>query len=612
MGRWTFRGKVNDIPLNTKFLLIYLLGVLLPIVVINLLFMGRMTAFIKEREEQNLEISMERARKDILDFIDGGVAVSHALNTDKTLYEMMDRTYHSQLDFYETFDERLRNRVTSYIPVNNQILRIGIYTTNPTIVPGGNYHFLDDETKSSEWYRIWESSSDQVVVAAYRALQANNRANIEPYFSVIEKMDYYDSYNTFDKLLKIDIDLSKIYDVIVRERDYLDLYLVNANDEIIVSANSGYRQDVNAGYTKFRAAEDQKKDTKSVAIGNAKYVKGWRLVGIPQGTRVSKAMFDMRVFVGLLAAAITFFTSIFIYVMLRSYHYRVKRLSRHMQKVTHEKFDLIDIDEGRDEIGGLIRNFNMMTARINALINNVYKLEIQQKSLEAERVRAELNFLQSQMNPHFLFNTLNAILVVCTKNNYADVTDIIKNLSRLLRRLLHWKEDLVTLKEEIMFIDMYLKIEKFRFRDKFEYVFDIEEEALQYKIPKMSIQPLVENACKHGIQAVQGTGLVAVKANISDGRLCIVISDNGKGIEPAQLRAMLLSLRSENPSGNSIGIRNVYRRLELYYKDQVRFNINSKPGQGTEVSFEIRSNCWNTGKERTRREKHEIQGAIGR
>ncbi|MGG6313621.1 sensor histidine kinase [Paenibacillus macerans] len=571
------------------------------------MFMGRMSDFIKEREQQNLDISLERARKDILDFINGGVAVSHALNTDKTLYETLDRTYSGQLDFYETFDEQLRNRVTSYIPVNNQILRIGIYTANPTIVPGGNYHIINDEVMGSEWYRLWKTSTDPVMVAAYRASQANNRANIEPYLSVIEQMDYYDSDGTFEKLLRIDIDLSKIYDVIVRERDYLDLYLVNGNDEIIVSENSGYRRAATEGYPKFTITpEDEKKGVETVSIGNARYVKGWRLIGIPQGTRVSKAMLDMRLFVGLLAAVITFFTSIFIYVMLRSYHYRVKRLSRHMQKVTNEKFDLIKIDEGRDEIGGLIRNFNMMTARINSLINNVYKLEIQQKSLEMERVRAELSFLQSQMNPHFLFNTLNAILVVCTKNNYSDVTDIIKSLSKLLRRLLRWKEDLVTLEEEILFIDMYLKIEKFRFRDKFEYEFEIEEEALHYKIPKMSIQPLVENACKHGIQAVQGLGLVKVKAAVSDGRLRIVISDNGKGIEPEQLREMLLSVRSENTSGNSIGIRNVYRRFELYYNDQVRFDINSKPGQGTEVSFEIPIRLLEHQEESDREERHEV------
>lgn len=586
--KFKLRKFVNDIPLNYKFFLIFFVGVLLPIIVIHLLVMDRMSELIKAREEQNLEISLERARKDIHDFIDGGVAVSHALNTDKTLYEMLDREYKDQLDFYETFDEQLRNRVTSYIPVNNQIQRISIFTDNKSIVNGGNYHVIDDGVLDSDWYKMWENSGNPVFVAAYRAAEANNTASTAPYLSVIERMDYYDYFDTYKMLLRIDIDLSKIYDVIMRENDYLNLYLVNENNQIIMSSDSGYQRGKVDAYPVFQLAEDDnQQEVHTLSIGSAKYVKGWKLIGITQGVRISKAMMEMRLYISALAAVVTLFTTTFIFIMLRSYNYRVKRLSRHMQKVTNEKFDLIQIDEGRDEIGGLIQNFNMMTTRIKFLINNVYKLEIQKKNLEMERVRAELNFLQSQMNPHFLFNTLNAILVVCTKNNYTDVTDIIKSLSKLLRRLLSWKEDIVTLEEELMFIEMYLKIEKFRFRDKFEYQFEVEEDAVHYKIPKMSIQPLVENACKHGIQAIQGVGMVKICAFVVDGRLRIVISDNGKGMESSKLKEIIMSVRKENSTGISIGIRNVYRRLELYYNDQVRFDIVSTPNQGTTVFFEI-------------------------
>ncbi|MGN7358229.1 cache domain-containing sensor histidine kinase [Paenibacillus sp. SAF-054] len=583
------RSFVNDIPLNYKFFLIFFVGVLLPIVVINLLVMDRMAGLIKAREEQNLEISMERARKDIHDFIDGGVAVSHALSTDKTLYEMLDREYANQLDFYEMFDEQLRNRVTSYIPVNNQIQRIGIYTDNATIVNGGNYHVINEDVQKSDWYQLWKGSGNPVSVAAYQATDASDTASTAPYLSVIENMDYYDSFDNHEKLLRIDIDLNKIYDVIVREKDYLNLYLVNENNQIIMSADSGYQRGKAGGYPIFRLSENERQqDAHTVAIGTAKYVKGWKLIGMTQGVRISKAMTEMRLYIGALAAIVAVFATSFIFIMLRSYNYRVKRLSRHMQKVTNEKFDLIRIDEGRDEIGGLIQNFNGMTARIKFLINNVYKLEIQKKDLEMERVRAEINFLQSQMNPHFLFNTLNAILVVCTKNHYTDVTDIIKSLSKLLRRLLSWKEDIVSLEEEIMFVEMYLKIEKFRFRDKFEYQFDIDEEALQYKIPKMSIQPLVENACKHGIQAIEGVGMVKISAFVIDGRLRLNISDNGKGMDSGRLKEILQAVRTEeHSSGSSIGMHNVYRRLELYYNDQVRFDIVSSPNQGTTVFFEI-------------------------
>lgn len=586
--KFRFRTIVNDIPLNYKFSLIYIIGVLLPIIIINLMFLDRISDLIKSREQQNLEISIERAGKDIHDFIEGGVAVSYALSSDKNLIELLERTYGNSIEFYDTFDEQLRGKMNGYMPVNNQIERITVFTDNDSIVSGSNYQIIDDKVIDSEWYKQVKATEKHVFLSAYHMSDTLNVASTAPYLSVIERMDAYTSLNEYEKLLRIDLDLSKVYDIIIREKDYLSLYLVNEQDEIIMSAQSGYQRGTKEPYPVFKLLDDERKeDVHVVPIGSASYIKGWRLIGITQGERITQAILEIRLYAGLLASIVTLLSTAFLYVMLRSYNYRVKRLSRHMQKVTNEKFDLIRIDEGKDEIGGLIRNFNRMTTRINSLINDVYKLEIQKKNLEMERVRAELNFLQSQMNPHFLFNTLNAILVVCTKNNYNDVTDIIKSLSKLLRRLLSWKEDLVSLQEEMTFIEMYLKIEKFRFRDKFDYEFDIDEQSLQYKIPKLSMQPLVENSCKHGLQAIEGLGVIKVKTVVEDGRLQITVSDNGKGIEASKLKELLFNVQNESSSGTNIGVRNVYRRLELYYEDQVRFDISSVPNEGTVVTFDI-------------------------
>lgn len=586
--RFRLNNIVNDIPLNYKFFLIFFVGVLLPIMIINLVFLDRITDLIKSREQQNLEISLERARKDIQDFIEGGVAVSYALSRDRNLYELLDRTYETPLDFYDTFNEQLRDRMYSYLPVNNQIQQISVFTNNNSIVSGGNYHILNEKVLESDWYKQTKGAKKHLFVTAYRLAETTNESSTAPYLSVIEKMDNFESYNKYEKLLRIDLDLSKIYDYIVREKDYLSLYLVNEQNQIIMSEESGYQRGTKEPYPVFELLDDkQTEDVHIQTVGSANYIKGWRIIGITEGERISQAILEMRLYAGILASTVTLITSIFIYVMLRSYNYRVKRLSRHMHKVTNEKFDLIQIDEGRDEIGGLIQNFNMMTSRMNSLINDVYKLEIQKKDLEMERVQAELNFMQSQMNPHFLFNTLNAILVVCTKNNYSDVTDIIKSLSKLLRRLLSWKEDLVSLQEEMTFIEMYLKIEKFRFRDKFEYQFEIDEQSLQYKIPKLSMQPLVENSCKHGLQTIEGVGIIKVKTAIENSRLHITISDNGKGMDANTLKDIMFAVRNEGPSETNIGIRNVYRRLELYYEDQVRFDISSSPNNGTVVSFDI-------------------------
>lgn len=584
-----FPNVVNNIPLNYKFMLIYVVCVLLPIAGLNIVFMERMSGLIMEREEQNLQISLERARKDIQGLIEGGVAVSHALNTDKTLYEMLDRSYEGAVDFYDAFNEQLRYRVTSYIPVNNQIARIGIYTDNPTIVQGSNYFRMDHSMRQSEWYQSWQAFGGPVTVTASREPTAGAATDISPYLSVVEEMNYFDSFGRFKKLARIDFELSRFNEVMARERDYLSLYLVNDKNEVIVSGNRAYQQPVKSDFPLFDmdGAVASGEEVHVVSIGGASYIRGWKLMGVPQGTRVSKAMLDMRLNLGLLALTVTLVATVFIFVMLRSYNYRVKRLSRHMHKVTNEKFDLIKIDEGRDEIGHLIRNFNVMTSRMNSLINNVYKLEIQQKSLETERVRAELNFLQSQMNPHFLFNTLNALLVVSAKNNYTDVKDIIKGLSKLLRRLLNWKEDLITLGEEVHFTEMYLEIEKFRFRDKFSYRLDVAEEALSYKIPKMSIQQLAENACKHGIQPAEGEGTVSVAVSIAEERLRITVEDNGKGMTEERLREIVAIMHSDDDASKHIGIRNVFRRLELYYRDSVMFTIVSKENEGTKVSYEI-------------------------
>ncbi|UUZ79745.1 sensor histidine kinase [Paenibacillus sp. P26] len=455
----------------------------------------------------------------------------------------------------------------------------------------GNYFKLDGTVRESDWYKRFSGYTGKVLLYAYRETNANKYGYYIPRMSIISRLEAFDDAGKFAKVLKIDMNLNKLYEVMIREKDYMQLYLVNDKNQIVLSSREGYQADKNDTYAVFDPDQPELKKNHLLfdkPVGGGSYLSGWRLIGLAGTARMANALNESRSFILLLAAASTLITSMLTAVMLRSYHYRVKRLSRHMEKVKNEKFDLIELKgEGRDEIGELIRNFNRMTAKINSLINDVYKLEIQKKDLELERIRAELNYLQSQMNPHFLFNTLNAMLVVSTKNNYSDITDIIKNLSKILRRLLSWKEDLVPLEEEVLFTEMYLKIEKFRFGDKFSYHFAVDEEAYRCRIPKMSIQPLVENACKHGLQTIKAPGHIRIEITLKDDKLKVSIADNGIGMDRDTLRSIQSHMLSESEVSAHIGIRNVYRRLKLYYEDRVRFDIASTPNEGTEIRFEL-------------------------
>jgi len=275
-----------------------------------------------------------------------------------------------------------------------------------------------------------------------------------------------------------------------------------------------------------------------------------------------------------------------------------------MKKVKKDHFEPLLLENpGQDEVGWLIPAFNGMIAEIKDLINVVYKLEMQKKSIEVENLRAEYQYLQAQVDPHFLFNTLNAILVFCVKNGYTELSSIISSLSRLIKRLLNSGNDLITVSEEIDFIDKYLAIEKFRFGDKFEYEIQVAPDVVESKrlIPKMSIQPIVENACKHGLQcSANNKRRLVIKAEIEDKVLVISVKDNGTGMTKEQVETIWE--RIENPkaemeggsgtydeirSGSGIGIQNVYRRMMMNYGERFRFAIHSAPERGTEVILRI-------------------------
>ncbi|ACT03929.1 sensor histidine kinase [Paenibacillus sp. JDR-2] len=578
-----FSNKINDIPLNLKFLMIYVLCILIPIIGINVFFYQQNSDNIRIREQENLRKSMDRAAAELHSMIDESVAVSHSIEGDDTLNEALDKTYDSPVSSYESYDSVLRNKLKRYMPVYPNILEIRIYTYNHTIQTGNNYYVINAPEEKSPWLGpLLRQPGHAFRVIAYSEVSGTTGQTKK--ISVISDMDQGFSIvkPQYRKFLRIDLNVDKIYDILSRESDSLQLELVNEQNQIVAETGGRGKSVYDADMSDWG-----KGDVFVSNLGTVSYVQGWKLIGRANNDRITTLLDEARRSILWLAVISTLIPSLLIFVMLRSYHYRIKKLARHMDRVRNERFDQVTLPEGKDEIGGLINTYNMMTRKINTLINDVYKLEIHQKSLEVERVRMEMNMLQSQMNPHFLFNTLNALLVVATKNGYKDVTEIIKSLSLLLRRLLRRADDLVPLKEELQFTLMYLQIEKFRFGDRFDYVVDIDPLANDVRVPIMSIQPLAENACKHGLQAIKGGGAVRIEARMSERGLTVSVADNGIGMEQEALDRIQQAVRSEQAMEGHVGLRNVYRRLELFYHESVQFRMMNGPEGGLTVSYQI-------------------------
>lgn len=201
------------------------------------------------------------------------------------------------------------------------------------------------------------------------------------------------------------------------------------------------------------------------------------------------------------------------------------------------------------------------------------KLELQQLSLNEARLAA----LSRQINPHFLFNTLNSVASLI-RLNPEQARQVVYKLSNILRRLLRRQENLTPLREELSFIDDYLAIEMTRFGDKLRFEREIDPATIDLLVPSMLLQPLVENSIRHGLSSKVDGGTIRVRSRLSEGRLQILVEDNGVGIPEAKL-ARLFEL--------GIGVSNVNERLKVLYGDDYKMWVDSKPGEGTSTGIEM-------------------------
>ena len=252
-----------------------------------------------------------------------------------------------------------------------------------------------------------------------------------------------------------------------------------------------------------------------------------------------------------------------------------------MKKASHGDFNVRAPVQSRDEIGELCSNFNVMIEDIDRLINEVYIAQTKQKE-------AELLALQFQINPHFLYNTLQTIKWLADSYNAVDIQNIVLSLARIFRFSIK-SSSAVKLSDELQNIRDYITIQKFRYEQRLEVQIEVDKPAENFVLPNLVLQPLVENAIIHGIEKKPEGGKIRVNVSMSESEISIIVWDNGVGIDQCRLESIIENLEGDSDSGEdvSIGLRNIYERFKLMYGKRVRFSINSSPEEFTEVKITV-------------------------
>ncbi|ULT56158.1 sensor histidine kinase [Neobacillus drentensis] len=569
----------HNVRLSKKLLIMYIFSVLIPIVLTNIIFYTVTINNVKQQQMHDSELALNQISHDFGKIIDDAVGISSSLYTNTNINLFLEKEYLSDADYVDDYNTYLRTFNQSS-PINPSINSIRFYTDNPTIIYSGGVYPLTEEIKKSNWYRQIMGSSITSPIVLRSSVDDQTST-----FSIIRKLDYF-NFNNKQKIVKIEINPATIENIFNNVTFKGDVYLLNEKGEIEYSTKKdlGWRKKV----IPFRQISNKKKaDILDSTYLDQSYLLNWKLVGTVSEKKMLNTVNKSGRFILYLAFINIIIPSIIIILINRSFLRRLQRIFRHVKKMGDQNFEKIPDPEYTDEIGTLTSEFNRMIRKIEELIQDVFMANIQKQEMEIKRNRAQLSALQSQINPHFLFNALETIRMRSLMKEEIETAKIIHNMAKIFRNSLTWGKDMVTVREEINLIISFLEIQKYRFGDKLDYEIHIDHDADECIIPNMALQPFIENASIHGIEPLKENGKIEVHISIEDDLLVCKVMDNGVGMSESKTQQLIKELENENDMGKSVGIKNVYYRLKLYYQDQFHFQLDSREGEGTVIIIKI-------------------------
>ena len=366
------------------------------------------------------------------------------------------------------------------------------------------------------------------------------------------------------------------------------IYLMDSNGDIIwhpkfeLIASGRVKENnlVAAGYDDG-SREEIFNGTRQTVVTKTVGYTGWKLVGVIKGTGISLNMLKTRLFIVFVILLI-----IFIVILINSYiSFRVTNPIRELEKSVKELEEgNLDADiymGGSYEVQHLGKSVQDMKFRIKGLMQDIV-------NEHEEKRKSEFDSLQAQINPHFLYNTLDIIVWQIENEKQSEAVHTVTALARFFRLSLGKGKNIVTVKDEIEHVKNYLMIQHMRFKNKFDYEFDIAEDVLELPSLKLMLQPLVENAIYHGMEFMDGDGMIMVKAWREEDELYLSVADNGLGMTEDKVEMILTGKStSGNGRGSGIGVKNVNERIKLYFGEAYGLTIDSEPDEGTTVIIHL-------------------------
>ncbi|MGP4041448.1 cache domain-containing sensor histidine kinase [Gracilibacillus sp. D59] len=578
----------DHLKVKHKLLGIYLIVTAIPILLVGAYLNYSTRDIVLNHSLSEAESNVDKLELRLQTIFNRVTSIADMVYINQNLKELLENEYESTLDIYNAY-----NRYPvfdDFLKYYDEIETIQFYM-NKDMITDSHFIYANSLVKQQGWYQEAVSKSgrlswvyiedywtSQKLLALTRAVygQSNELLGVLAIFvspdmlkSVVEG-EPYQAFITLDRE-------TIIYDT---EREYIGKKATFFEQEQHELGNYVLDTEFQEEHVKINVHDFQP----DKSLDNSFQVSS--VIPVNEVMKDPNAIYARGFFVIIGALSVSIFL---IGIFIRSFHKRIQQLRQTMYQVAKGNFQVKKVIKGHDEISEVFHDLATTSQSVQKIIDEVYIHKIKEETWKRKQKEMDFKMLASQINPHFLYNTLEMIRMKAILNKDPEVAKIVKMLSKMMRSALERTDRPVPITDEIKLMNHYLEIQTLRFGEKFSYQLEVEDSVKDFYIFPLLIQPIVENAIIHGLEPKEDDGFIKIMIEEEDKYIQVEVKDNGVGISKDKVIEIRERLDDEDYflDGNRIGLHNVHQRLRLYYGDKYGIEMESIEGLGTTMSLKI-------------------------
>lgn len=577
---------LQDISLKNKLLITYIVLIIVPLGCVTYLSYQKGADIAEEGMVKIADQYLDQAVSTLNAKLANCINVSNIVSFNYDLVDILGKNPESYTKYEQSVDVVKMRKILLNSQDGENIYSIKLYLNPKFDYAKENINFFSvADIENEAWYQKAFNYDGKILWIKSHKSKYIGLDNQKEVISAVRIIKDFNDMGKVVGLISVDMDSEQIKNIL-RTYNLSEDYLVDESGNCVFNNQSDNfdKSLISLIYNKepTSTGEEQTwKETKALGKGyiwNSRLIKnsGWSCVSIISIDDILAPSRSIRNYSYILMIIFVLIAIFLAYIISYSISNRLRKLTISMRKVKTGNLSTIVAVEGSDEIGELQGNFSSMLQQISELAEKQYILGQELKN-------AELKALQAQINPHFLYNTLELINWKAIKQKAHDISFIVSTLADFYKISLNKGKSISTVEREIEHVEKYLQIQNKRFKDAIIFEKEIDEEIYKYHIPNLTLQPIVENAVLHGIlEKKVPKGSIIIIGRLEPEYIILEIHDDGKGIESYKLSQIIDSIKSESVEG--YGIKNVDLRIKNFFGEKYGLSFKSTVGQGTVVT----------------------------